>query len=81
MAGYWQCFSMLFLFKINDSDKFAPYDALPTLVLSHPQRPQVDLFTFCIGCPLLKRKLDLDCILLSQGQIHTTVMLYGGNMK
>lgn len=51
--------SMLFLFKINDSDKFAPYDAPPTLFLSPPQILRVDLFIFCLGCPPLKRKFGL----------------------
>lgn len=60
---------------------FSAYDVLPTLVLSPPQNFGAGLFTFCLGCPPLKRKCDLDCILLSQGQINTTVMLCGANVK
>lgn len=71
---------MFVLFKIPDSDKFAPKVALPILVLPS-QTSVLDLFTFSFDCPPLKKKCDLDCILLSEGQINTTVMLYGGNVK
>lgn len=45
---------------------FPPYDVLPTLVLSLPQIWGLSLFTSSPGIPPLKRKCDLDCILLSQ---------------
>lgn len=45
---------------------FPPYDVLPTLVLSLPQTPDLSLFTSAPGIAPLKRKCDLDCILLSQ---------------
>lgn len=70
---------MFVLFKIPDSDRFAPKDTLTILVLPFPQTSRLDLFT--LFCPPIKRKCDLDCILLSEGQINTTVMLYGRNVK
>lgn len=68
------------LFEIPDSDRFSPKDALPILALPS-QTSSLDLFTFCFHCLPLKRKYDLDCILLSEGQINMTVMLYGGKVK
>lgn len=39
-------------------------------------------WTWCIYIlPALKRKCDLESILLSQGHITTSVLLYGGNVK
>lgn len=58
----WKC---SFFFKIHDSDRFTPYDIPPTLVLS-PETLRLDLFTFCLGSSPLKRKCDLDHILLNQ---------------